>query len=65
MTSPSNRRRSIESTRSLIQGVLDGKGGRIEEDEAVDSLPDKLPGSPVVGTKANNAISGPSRSSGR
>jgi len=63
MTSPSNRRRSIESTMSLIQGVLDGKGGRIEEDEAVDGLTDKLAGSSVG--KANTAIPGPSRSSGR
>ena len=31
MTSPSTRRRSLESTMSLIQGVLDGKEGGIAE----------------------------------
>ena len=46
----------------LIQGVLDGKGGRIEEDDAVDGLTDKLVCS--SGNKANNAVPGPSRSSG-
>ncbi|KAK7439818.1 3',5'-cyclic-nucleotide phosphodiesterase (PDEase) (3':5'-CNP), variant 2 [Stygiomarasmius scandens] len=44
MTSPSNRRRSLESTRSLIQDVLDGKeqpqqpATIPERDEAVDGL---------------------------
>ena len=48
MTSPSTRRRSIESTMSLIQGVLDGNGnGRIEEDESVETLTNKLAGSSV------------------
>ncbi|KAF8970438.1 Metallo-dependent phosphatase-like protein [Flammula alnicola] len=47
MTSPSTRRRSLESTMSLIQGVLEGKGGRIEEDETVDSLASRLAGSSV------------------
>jgi len=64
MTSPSNRRRSLESTMSLIQGVLDGKpGGRIEEDEDMDGLTNRLAGSSVG--KTNNASPGPSRSSGR
>ncbi|PBK83421.1 serine/threonine protein phosphatase 2B [Armillaria gallica] len=48
MTSPSNRRRSLESTMSLIQGVLDGKENRIPEgDEAVEGLAAQLAGSSV------------------
>lgn len=46
MTSPSTRRRSIESTMSLIQGVLDGNA-RIDEDESVETLTNKLAGSSV------------------
>jgi len=49
MTSPSTRRRSLESTMSLIQGVLDGKG-RIEEDESVDTLTSRMAGSSVTGS---------------
>ena len=63
MTSPSTRRRSLESTMSLIQGVLDGKSGRIEEGEDVESSADRLPGSSVG--RNNNAIPGATRSSGR
>jgi len=33
---------------SLIQGVLEGKG-RIDEDEAVDSLTSRMAGSSVAG----------------
>jgi serine/threonine-protein phosphatase 2B catalytic subunit len=60
MTSPSNRRRSLESTMSLIQGVLDGKPapGRIEEYDDVNGLTDKLAGSSV----GKNASPGPGRS---
>lgn len=59
MTSPSNRRRSLESTMSLIQGVLDGKPSRIEEHDDVNGLTDKLAGSTVLGKNA--ASPGPSR----
>lgn len=58
MTSPSNRRRSLESTMSLIQGVLDGKPARIEEHDDMNGLTDKLAGSSV----GKNASQGPSRS---
>ncbi|KAF8191141.1 serine/threonine-protein phosphatase 2B catalytic subunit A1 [Pholiota molesta] len=62
MTSPSTRRRSIESTMSLIQGVLDGKG-RIEEDDgpAVDGLASRLAGS-SIGSSASSGSSGGSSS---
>ena len=50
MTSPSNRRRSLESTMSLIQGVLEGKPARIDEDGDMNGLTDKLAGSSVVGS---------------
>ena len=59
MTSPSNRRRSMESTMSLIQGVLEGKPARIEEHEDMNGLTDKLAGSSV----GKNVNPGPSRSS--
>ncbi|THU96240.1 Metallo-dependent phosphatase [Dendrothele bispora CBS 962.96] len=54
MTSPSNRRRSLESTRSLIQDVLDGREQPTipERDEAVEGLAAKLAG---VNTAANGA----------
>ncbi|PPQ88534.1 hypothetical protein CVT25_009914 [Psilocybe cyanescens] len=81
MTSPSTRRRSLESTMSLIQNVLDGKGNnRIEEDETVDNLASKLAGSSVgsngsasssastaaAGSTGNNGTARPtSRPSGR
>jgi len=64
MTSPSNRRRSLESTMSLIQGVLDGPpGGRIDEDEDMNGITNRLAGSSVG--KGNNTAPGPSRPSGR
>jgi serine/threonine-protein phosphatase 2B catalytic subunit len=46
MTSPSTRRRSLESTMSLIQGVLDGQDNIPEEDQ-VDGLANQLAGSSV------------------
>jgi len=53
MTSPSTRRRSLESTMSLIQGVWDGKEPRIPEgDEQVDGLVDMLAGSSVTAAAA-------------
>ncbi|KAJ6616511.1 serine/threonine-protein phosphatase 2B catalytic subunit A1 [Mycena sp. CBHHK59/15] len=62
MTSPSTRRRSLESTMSLIQGVWDGQthptggaGGSIAEEdpaEDVDGLAGRLAGSSVNGAKA-------------
>ena len=58
MTSPSNRRRSLESTMSLIQGVLEGKPARIEEHDDVNGLTDKLAGSSV----GKNSSAGPGRS---
>ncbi len=46
MTSPSTRRRSLESTMSLIQGVLEGN--RLDEqDDIVDNLTNRLAGSSV------------------
>lgn len=45
MTSPSTRRRSLESTMSLIQGVLEGN--RLEEQDDVDNLTNRLAGSSV------------------
>ncbi|KAE9391727.1 serine/threonine-protein phosphatase 2B catalytic subunit A1 [Gymnopus androsaceus JB14] len=54
MTSPSTRRRSLESTMSLIQGVLDGKESSIpEKDETVEGLAAQLAGSSV-----NNGANG-------
>jgi serine/threonine-protein phosphatase 2B catalytic subunit len=63
MTSPSTRRRSLESTMSLIQGVWDGKESRIAEgDEQVEGLADKLAGSSVAAAAAAlNARSSSSR----
>ncbi|KAF9455880.1 serine/threonine protein phosphatase 2B [Collybia nuda] len=53
MTSPSTRRRSLESTMSLIQGVWDGKGPAIAEgDEQVEGLVDRLAGSSVTAAAA-------------
>lgn len=48
-TSPSTRRRSIESTMSLIQGVWDGQEQRIMEAEEVDVLTQKLGSTSVNG----------------
>ena len=42
MTSPSTRRRSLESTMSLIQGVLEGNK---EEDEQITNPPNRVAGS--------------------
>lgn len=47
MTSPSTRRRSLESTMSLIQGVLGGSEGGISEEEQVDGLANRMAGSSV------------------
>ncbi|KAJ6532762.1 serine/threonine-protein phosphatase 2B catalytic subunit A1 [Mycena vulgaris] len=59
MTSPSTRRRSLESTMSLIQGVWDGQSpppqGSIAEEgpgEDVDGLAGQLAGSSVNGARA-------------
>lgn len=59
MTSPSTRRRSLESTMSLIQGVWDGQTpppqNSIAEEEAgedIDGLAGQLAGSSVNGAKA-------------
>jgi serine/threonine-protein phosphatase 2B catalytic subunit len=62
MTSPSTRRRSLDNTISLIQGVLDGNPGRIEEDDDMNGLTNRMAGSSVG---KNNATPGPSRSVGR
>ncbi|KAF5389735.1 hypothetical protein D9757_006049 [Collybiopsis confluens] len=60
MTSPSTRRRSLESTMSLIQGVLDGKdnGSIPENDEMVEGLAAQLAGSSVNQNQANNVNGG-------
>ncbi|KAJ7150941.1 serine/threonine-protein phosphatase 2B catalytic subunit A1 [Mycena crocata] len=60
MTSPSTRRRSLESTMSLIQGVWDGQSpppgqGSIAEEgpgEDIDGLAGRLAGSSVNGARA-------------
>ncbi|KAJ7931268.1 serine/threonine-protein phosphatase 2B catalytic subunit A1 [Mycena leptocephala] len=57
MTSPSTRRRSLESTMSLIQNVWDGQSapGSIAEEtggEDIDGLAGQLAGSSVNGAKA-------------
>ncbi|KAF5351038.1 hypothetical protein D9756_008316 [Leucocoprinus leucothites] len=56
MTSPSTRRRSLESTMSLIQGVLDGQD-KIPEEDQVDGLANQLAGSSVgnSGVSSGNA----------
>lgn len=55
MTSPSTRRRSLESTISLIHGVLEGQD-RITEEDQVDGLASRLAGSTV----GNSGSPGPS-----
>ncbi|EAU82917.1 serine/threonine-protein phosphatase 2B catalytic subunit A1 [Coprinopsis cinerea okayama7 len=50
MTSPSTRRRSLESTMSLIQGVLEGNE-KLSEDEDVDGIASRLAGSSVDAAK--------------
>jgi len=58
MTSPSTRRRSLESTMSLIQGVLEGNG-RIEEDESgVDGLASRLAGASVGSSSSTTGKTG-------
>ena len=47
MTSPSTRRRSLESTMSLIQGVLEGTTESANEDDQMDGLTSRLAGSSV------------------
>jgi hypothetical protein len=42
MTSPSTRRRSLVDTMALIQGVLDGRPGRIEEHEDMNGPPSRI-----------------------
>jgi len=49
MTSPSTRRRSLESTISLIHGVLDGQE-KITEEDQVEGLVNQLAGSSVGGS---------------
>lgn len=49
MTSPSTRRRSLESTMSLIQGVWDGQERGIPEGDELSTLTDQLAGSSVNG----------------
>nr|AOC97539.1 calcineurin [Volvariella volvacea] len=65
MTSPSTRRRSLESTMSLIQGVWDGPenksgggAGGISERDDVEGLADRLAG---VGRKRSASSSGRSQ----
>ncbi|KAJ3776409.1 Metallo-dependent phosphatase-like protein [Lentinula raphanica] len=62
MTSPSTRRRSLESTMSLIQGVLDGKDNTIpEKDEMVEGLAAQLAGSSVNNNAAAAATTAASK----
>ncbi|KAF7761409.1 hypothetical protein Agabi119p4_9401 [Agaricus bisporus var. burnettii] len=60
MTSPSTRRRSLESTISLIHGVLDGQDKIVEEDP-VDGIASRLAGS-SVGTDNTAPAAGTSNS---
>lgn len=60
MTSPSTRRRSLESTMSLIQGVWDGQEQKIVEgDESADGLANRPAGS--AGKTTNGGGNGPPR----
>lgn len=59
MTSPSTRRRSLESTMSLIQGVLEGTTEN-NEDEQMDGLTSRLAGSSVQNGSGGNS-KGPAR----
>lgn len=56
MTSPSTRRRSIESTMSLIQGVLDGNGKIDEDDSGVNTLTNRMT-SASVGPSSSSSSS--------
>ncbi|TFK70822.1 Metallo-dependent phosphatase [Pluteus cervinus] len=49
MTSPSTRRRSLESTISLIQGVWDGQANKISEKDELDALTNRMAGTAVEG----------------
>jgi serine/threonine-protein phosphatase 2B catalytic subunit len=65
MTSPSTRRRSLESTISLIHGVLDGD--KITEEDPVDGIASRLAGSSVGNSNAaaaGNANAGTTGDSG-
>lgn len=48
MTSPSTRRRSLESTMSLIQNVWDGQDNKsVSEKDEVESLASRMQGTGV------------------
>ncbi|KAG9080431.1 3',5'-cyclic-nucleotide phosphodiesterase (PDEase) (3':5'-CNP) [Ceratobasidium sp. 370] len=53
MTSPSTRRRSIESTINLIREAVDGKGEE-ENDAAVDQMVDQFAGSNRKGSRGSS-----------
>lgn len=57
MTSPSTRRRSLESTISLIHGVLDGQD-KITEEDQVDGLANRLAGSSVGNLEGSTPVTG-------
>ncbi|KAF9003339.1 Metallo-dependent phosphatase-like protein [Cyathus striatus] len=58
MTSPSTRRRSLESTMSLIQGVLDGKDSKLNEaDEPIEGLTYRLANASVSNGSSNRSRS--------
>ncbi|TFK49271.1 serine/threonine protein phosphatase 2B [Heliocybe sulcata] len=52
MTSPSTRRRSLETTMSLIKEAVDGKAGP-EQDE-IDALAEKVSGTTISGTNGGS-----------
>lgn len=69
MTSPSTRRRSLESTMSLIQGVWDGnvgeEGNRIPEgDEAVEGLTKQFAAAGSSWANSANAVGGSATGAG-
>jgi serine/threonine-protein phosphatase 2B catalytic subunit len=61
MTSPSTRRRSIESTISLIREAVDGRGEN-ENDAAVDQMVEQFAGGGSSGRKGGSRGSSPARS---
>lgn len=61
-TSPSTRRRSIESTISLIREAVDGRG-EAENDAAVEQMVDQFAGGSSSGRKGSRGSS-PARSTG-
>ncbi|KAF8605620.1 Serine/threonine-protein phosphatase 2B catalytic subunit A1 [Ceratobasidium sp. AG-I] len=63
MTSPSTRRRSIESTISLIREAVDGHG-ESENDAAVDQMVEQFAGGSGSGRKGGSRGSSPARSTG-